>query len=98
MKKNIATLVFLLSIAICNAQHLYDYTFPTVDSQNPKVVEMLENVNTYQISADVNHLTSYINRRCDGSHIYDVKNWLVEKFLSIRILLIVVPFFIASKT
>ena len=75
----------MIFITLCNAQnsnHLYNHTFPDIDSQNPKVLEMLENVENSQIADDVNHLASYINRRCDGSHIYDVKDWLVVQYQS----------------
>ena len=85
MKKIYLTLIFAISTMICIGQlpyHLYNHTFPDVNSQNPKVNEMLEQVDVTNLQNYVDGLTSFINRRCDGSHIYDVKDWLVEKYIS----------------
>ncbi|MBQ7532953.1 MAG: M20/M25/M40 family metallo-hydrolase [Bacteroidales bacterium] len=82
MKKIYLTLIFIIPTIFSFAQipHLYNHTFPQVDSQNPKVNEMLEQVDVANIQNYVEDLTSFINRRCDGSHIWDVKDWLVEKY------------------
>ena len=83
MKKFSLTLFFVIFTAACFAQlpsHLYNHTFPIIDSQNSKVNEMLEQVSVENLNNYVNSLTSFINRRCDSRHIYDVKEWLVEKY------------------
>lgn len=82
MKTLYLTLIFIIPAIFCVAQtpHLYDHTFPEVNYQNPKVNEMLEQVDVANLQNYVEDLTSFINRRCDGSHIYDVKDWLVEKY------------------
>ena len=65
--------------------HLYNHTFPNITSQDPKVIEMLNQVTDNQIISDVEHLTSYINRRADAIHIYDVKDWLVSEYEKLNI-------------
>lgn len=82
MKKLYLTLIFIIPAIFCVAQtpHLYNHTFPEVNCQNPKVNEMLEQVDAANLQNYVEDLTSFINRRCDGSHIYNVKDWLVEKY------------------
>ena len=83
MKKFNLILIFTFFISICRAQlppHLYNHTFPQISSQDSKVNEMLEQVETENIENYINILTSFINRRCDSQNIYDVKDWLVEKY------------------
>ena len=83
MKKIYLTLILTIFTIICVAQippHLYNHTFPIVSSEDSKINEMLEQVDVVNIENYVESLTSFINRRCDGSHIYDVKDWLVEKY------------------
>ena len=83
MKKINFTLFLIVLAFFCHAQlpnHLYNHTFPYINSQNEKVLEMLNQVTDNQIISDVEHLTSYINRRADAVHIYDVKNWLVTQY------------------
>ena len=65
--------------------HLYNHTFPNITSQDHKVIEMLNQVTDNQIISDVEHLTSYINRRADAIHIYDVKDWLVSEYEKLNI-------------
>lgn len=80
MKKIYLTLVLIISTQICLSQHLYNHTFPKITSQNPKINEMFEQVEVANLENYISDLTSFINRRCDSHHIYDVKDWLVEKY------------------
>lgn len=80
MKKIYLTLVLIISTQICLSQHLYNHTFPIITSQNPKINEMFEQVEVANLENYISDLTSFINRRCDSHHIYDVKDWLVEKY------------------
>ena len=41
---------------------------------------MFEQVEVANLENYISDLTSFINRRCDSHHIYDVKDWLVEKY------------------
>lgn len=89
MNRSILTLV-LIFLTFANTiaqdnQHIYNHTFPTVNYANPKIQDMIEEMNVEDLKADVEHLCSYINRRADGPYIYEVKDWLVEKFISLGI-------------
>lgn len=82
MKKYLVFISILISAHICCAQipHLYDHTFPEITSQDEKVIEMLNQVSEAQIISDVTHLSSYLNRRADAIHIYNVKDWLASEY------------------
>ena len=82
MKKQVIFLSILIFVQVCRAQlpyHLYNHTFPQITTEDPTVLEMLQQVDESQIIGDVEHLSSYINRRADASHIYNVKDWLVSE-------------------
>lgn len=92
MKKKYLTLIFIISTLICKAQfeekippHLYNHTFPIINTQNQKIIEMLEQVDVENLQNYVGTLTSFINRRCDSRHIYDVKDWIVEEYSGFRL-------------
>ncbi len=82
MKKILPLFSILIFTQFCRAQmpHLYDHTFPEITSQDEKVIEMLNQVSEAQIISDVTHLSSYLNRRADAIHIYNVKDWLASEY------------------
>ena len=87
MKKLVLTFFLAVSSAFCVAQistrevpHLYEHTFPEITSQDERVVEMLEQITENQIITDVEHLSSYLNRRADAVYIYQVKDWLISQY------------------
>lgn len=82
MKKYLVFISILISAHICCAQipHLYNHTFPEITSQDEKVIEMLNQVSEAQIISDITHLSSYLNRRADAIHIYNVKDWLASEY------------------
>ena len=87
MKKNIIILLLVFSFTFyhTNAQHLYDHTFPEINTEDSRVSEMLQQVDAVQIMGDVEHLSSYINRRADAINIYNVKDWLVSEYEKMNI-------------
>lgn len=88
MKKIFVTLYIFFSVLICSAQlpyHLYEHTFPQITSQDEQVVDMLNQIDENQIIGDVEHLTSYVNRRADATHIYNVKDWLVSEYENMNV-------------
>lgn len=92
MKKLVFTLIMAASAVLCCAQnsgsgvpHLYEHTFPEITSQDARVVEMLEQVTENQIVADIEHLSSYLNRRADAIYIYEVKDWLVSQYENMNV-------------
>ena len=88
MKKILLILLIIIPTFYCWAQlppHLYNHTFPRITNEDPVVLEMLQQVDESQIIGDVEHLSSYVNRRADASHIYDVKDWLVSEYENMNI-------------
>lgn len=82
MKKQIIFFSILIFTQVCRAQipHLYNHTFPEITYQDEVVLEMLNQVTETQIINDVTHLSSYLNRRADAIHIYNVKDWLAFEY------------------
>lgn len=82
MKKILLLFSILIFTQFCRAQmpHLYNHTFPEITSQDEKVIEMLNQVSEAQIISDITHLSSYLNRRADAIHIYNVKDWLASEY------------------
>ena len=82
MKKYLVFISLLILANICCAQipHLYNHTFPEITFQDEVVLEMLNQVTETQIINDVTHLSSYLNRRADAIHIYNVKDWLAFEY------------------
>ncbi len=82
MKKYLVFISILILANICCAQipHLYNHTFPEITYQDEVVLEMLNQVTETQIINDVTHLSSYLNRRADAIHIYNVKDWLAFEY------------------
>lgn len=88
MKKFLFSVLISVSFFVVHGQlpyHLYQHTFPLIDSQNPKVMEMLDQVSENHIMSDVEHLSSYLNRRADAIHIYNVKDWLVSQYKNMNL-------------
>ena len=87
MKKLILTLflILLFSNSFSQVPHLYNHTFPEINSVDPKIETLLEQIYSQDIIADVEHLTSYLNRRADGPYIYNVQEWLIEQYRSFGI-------------
>ena len=87
MKKITFTILLIVISVFCHSQipHLYNHTFPQVNTQDELVLQMLNQINENQIVGDVEHLTSYINRRADAIHIYDVKDWLVSQYENTKV-------------
>ena len=87
MKKILLTFLILVFAFLSRAQvpHLYDHNFPQITTQDEKVIEMLNQIDETQIINDVEHLTSYLNRRADAIHIYNVKNWLASEYENMNV-------------
>lgn len=84
--KNLFLTLFLTSMisikVFSQTQHIYEHDFPQINSVDPKVEAMLEQLDQDEIMNYVEHLTSYRNRRADGPYIYNVKDWLVSQYNS----------------
>lgn len=95
MKKIFLSIILLSAAMMHQAQvpHLYQHDFPTVVGADNKVVSLLEKVDASSLQQYVSHLSSYINRRCDGRHIYDVEHWLRSHYETIGLDSVMIHYF-----
>ena len=83
MKKILFT-AFLLALASATwaqAPHLFEHTYPVVSNVNPEIRAMMDSVSIDSLKANIEHLSSYHTRRFDSRFIYDVQDWLVNRYL-----------------
>jgi hypothetical protein len=82
MKKLILS-TFLLIVGLtawAQAPHLFEHTYPVVNTVNPEIRAMMDSVSVDSIKAHIEHLCSYHNRRYDSRHIWEVQDWLVGRY------------------
>ncbi len=82
MKKLVFITLLLVGgfCASAQAPHLFEHTYPVVTAENPEIRGLMDSVSIDSIKANIEHLCSYHNRRCDSRHIYDVQNWLISRY------------------
>ena len=82
MKKTVL-LVFGVMLGLgLNAQapHLFEHTYPVIAAENPEIRAMMDSVSIDSLKANIEHLCSYYNRRCDSRFIWEVQDWLVGRY------------------
>ena len=62
------------------APHIYEHTYPVVASENPQIRALMDSVAIDSIEAYIEHLCSYHNRRYDSRYIWEVQDWLVNRY------------------
>lgn len=62
------------------APHIYEHTYPVVASENPQIRALMDSVTIDSIEAYIEHLCSYHNRRYDSRYIWEVQDWLVNRY------------------
>lgn len=82
MKKLIFIILLLVGgfWASAQAPHLFEHTYPVVTAENSEIRGLMDSVSIDNIKANIEHLCSYHNRRCDSRHIYDVQDWLISRY------------------
>ena len=82
MKKLLLIIITLTLSFIARAQvpHLHEYEYPVITEENPQIRVLLDSVSEDSIKASIEHLSSYWNRRYDSRYIWDVQDWLVERY------------------
>lgn len=92
MKKTGLLLLFFVSGICTYAQHrqlsesphLFEHDYPSVTAENPTIRALMDSVSADSIEANIAHLSSYWNRRCDSRYIYDVQDWLAARYNSLE--------------
>ena len=88
MKRIIILVVLFLAggfVASAQAPHLYEHTYPIIAEENPSIRALMEAVSIDSITATIEHLSSYHTRRYDSRFIYDVQDWLYERYAALPI-------------
>ena len=79
MKKTLyLALAMMLSVsAFAQAPHLFEHDYPVVTDESPTIRALMDSVSIDSLKANIEHLSSYHNRRYDSRYIYDVQDWLI---------------------
>ena len=82
MKKLITIALLLITglSAFAQAPHLYEHDYPVIAEENPKIRTLMDSVSVDSIKANIEHLCSYYNRRCDSRYIWEVQDWLTSRY------------------
>ena len=82
MKKLITIALLLITglSAFAQAPHLYEHDYPVIAEENPKIRTLMDSVSVDSIKANIEHLCSYYNRRCDSRYIWEVQDWLTIRY------------------
>ena len=67
-------------MAQAQAPHLFEHTYPVITSENPEIRALMDSVSVDSIKANIEHLCSYYNRRCDSRYIWEVQDWLTGRY------------------
>lgn len=82
MKKLLLIIITLTAgfFARAQAPHLHEYEYPVITEENPQIRALLDSVSEDSIKASIEHLSSYWTRRYDSHYIWDVQDWLVDRY------------------
>ena len=82
MKKLIIVALLLAGSLVVKAQapHLFEHTYPVIETENPEIRTLMDSVSIDSIMANIQHLSSYHNRRCDSRYIWEVQDWLTSRY------------------
>lgn len=64
------------------APHIYEHTYPVITAENPQIRALMDSVSVDSITANIEHLSSYHNRRYDSRYIWQVQDWLTSRYQS----------------
>ena len=81
--KRLVLITILLTAGLtasAQVQHLFEHTYPMIENENPEIRAMMDSVSIDSIKANIEHLCSYHNRRCDSRYIWEVQDWLTSRY------------------
>ena len=62
------------------APHIFEHDYPIVTTENPQIRALMDSVSIDSIKSYIEHLSSYHTRRYDSRFIWDVQDWLIERY------------------
>ena len=87
MKKILFFTILIINglFAFAQAPHIYEHTYPAVTEENPQIRALMDKVSIDSLTATIEHLSSYHTRRYDSRFIYDVQDWLVNRYETLNL-------------
>ena len=87
MRKLITIALLLIAglTASAQAQHLYEHDYPVIAEENPDIRALMDSVSVDSLRATIEHLSSYHTRRYDSRFIYEVQDWLYDRYCSLPV-------------
>ena len=87
MKKFLFFTILIINglFAFAQAPHIYEHTYPVLTEENPQIRALMDMVSIDSLTATIEHLSSYHTRRYDSRFIYDVQNWLVNRYETLNL-------------
>lgn len=78
------TILLFLTVQV-QAQHLFEHTYPVVHEENPMIRDLMNQVSKDSLEATIAHMQSYHTRRWDSQAVYEVQDWLYDKYYNMRL-------------
>lgn len=87
MKKLVLIAILLTAGLTASAQapHLFEHSYPVIATENPEIRALMDSVSVDSIKATIEHLSSYHTRRYDSRFIYEVQDWLYDRYRSLPV-------------
>lgn len=87
MKKILFSTILIINglFAFAQAPHIYEHTYPVLTEENPQIRALMDMVSIDSLTATIEHLSSYHTRRYDSRFIYDVQDWLMNRYETLNL-------------
>lgn len=87
MKKILFSTILIINglLAFAQAPHIYEHTYPVLTEENSQIRALMDMVSIDSLTATIEHLSSYHTRRYDSRFIYDVQDWLINRYETLNL-------------
>ena len=87
MKKFLFSTILIINglFSFAQAPHIYEHTYPVLTEENPQIRALMDMVSIDSLTATIEHLSSYHTRRYDSRFIYDVQDWLMNRYETLNL-------------
>lgn len=87
MKKILFSTILIINglFVYAQAPHLYEHTYPVITEEDARIRGLMDQVSIDSLTANIGHLSSYHTRRYDSRFIYDVQDWLVNRYETLNL-------------
>ncbi|MCQ2301266.1 MAG: M28 family peptidase [Bacteroidales bacterium] len=87
MKKILFFTILIINglFSFAQAPHIYEHTYPVLTEENPQIRALMDMVSIDSLTATIEHLSSYHTRRYDSRFIYDVQDWLMNRYETLNL-------------